>query len=328
MCIKITLDPGYGGIKVFGPQGAQVLTSLVANNGRQVTHSTGLKNRRPPLEVVTGDRAFYVGPNAHDWGRPVESLDFDRFVGSPEMRALVYGALTRYGLGDEERIALTAGLPLSILSGDKKAVQATVKAVRGFLSGKHSWQANGKAHTLTVADVQATSQAVGALFDYLLDDEGNMPPARKAEFKKEIGVLSLGMNTVELLVARSGAPVQRFTAGDTRGVRRLLELVNTDGLYSLGELDTLLRARSLDISSALPVWQREVLGLVEDRWGHQFRRFARVVVVGGGVLFLKDTLLARFGGKMFVPNDPVISTSRGLYRFALMQTARKRRRGG
>jgi hypothetical protein len=43
-------------------------------------------------------------------------------------------------------------------------------------------------------------------------------------------------------------------------VRRLLELVNTEGLYTLGELDGLLRNGQLETRSALPVWGREVSG--------------------------------------------------------------------
>lgn len=50
---------------------------------------------------------------------------------------------------------------------------------------------------------------------------------------------------------------KNFTACKTTGVRRLLELVNGQQLYSLGELDTLLRANKLDISQALPIWERE-----------------------------------------------------------------------
>ncbi|MBV5325060.1 MAG: hypothetical protein J0626_07230, partial [Rhodospirillaceae bacterium] len=32
---------------------------------------------------------FYVGVGAHDYGRPVENLDVDRFNGTPEMKALL-----------------------------------------------------------------------------------------------------------------------------------------------------------------------------------------------------------------------------------------------
>src|SRR5690606_8011733 len=107
-------------------------------------------------------------------------------------------------------------------------------------------------------------------------------PAHKGHMKKEIGIISIGFNTVELLVVQDSAPVQRFTAGSTNGVRRLLELLNPGGLYSLGELDTQIRTGSLATGDALNVWEREVTGQVERVWGTAWRRFASIILVGGG----------------------------------------------
>ncbi len=131
--------------------------------------------------------------------------------------------------------------------------------------------------------------------------------------------MSVGFNTLELLVVRDRAPVERFTAGQTVGVRRLLELVNTQNLYSLGELDSALRAGRLDIANALPVWAREVNGEIEKRWGVAFKRFARVIVVGGGSLLLKEHLTRQFNGKAVLPDSPVLSIARGLYTLLLMK---------
>jgi hypothetical protein len=117
--------------------------------------------------------------------------------------------------------------------------------------------------------------------------------------------------------------LQRFTGGGTIGVRRLLELTNHEGLYSLGELDEKLRSGSLDIREAVPVWQSEVTGFIEKNWGASYRRFSTVVVAGGGAKILRDGLLSRFKDKAFIPDDPVISTARGLYKFTLMRAKRK-----
>jgi hypothetical protein len=94
-----------------------------------------------------------------------------------------------------------------------------------------------------------------------------MVSAKCAAFECKIGVLSIGVNTVELLVVRNGAPVQRFTAGETLGIRRLLELIPCREVFSVAELDAQLRAGSLDVGAVLPVWQSEVLGFIERQWG-------------------------------------------------------------
>ncbi len=309
----VALDPGYGAVKIAFEGGMVRLPSMVAvDGGRSVRPVAGLRVGKPPLEVVLpGGVRFFVGDGAHDWGSPVENLDFDRFTGSPEMRALLYGALAKGGI--EGPIRLLVGLPVAVLSGPE--AEGTVRAVKGFLRGVHQWTAGGREWSVEVVDVAVTMQPVGALFDYFMGDEGNFVPDRKRDFEKEIGIVNIGMNTIDLLTARQGAVVHRLTGGEALGVRRLLELLNPDGLYTLGEMDGRLRRRELDLSEALPVWEREVLGFIERRWGRAFHRFAKVIAVGGGALLLSQALLARFD-RIWIPDDPVMATVRGLFKFA------------
>ena len=320
MSKTIALDPGFGGIKIYGASGKLNMQSVVAIAGQNgIGRMEGLKQARPPLKVETTAGTFYVGTGAHDWGRPVENLDFDRLTGSPEMLALFLGAMTRYD-SPKEPVPLIVGLPIVALIGERAGIAQ--RKVRSFLSGEHIWTANGKEYRLTVDSVLITSQPVGAMFDYLLTDEGGMPSERQRVFRGELGILGIGMNTLDLLVVRNGKPVQRFTAGETLGVRRLLELLNHDGLFSLAELDAKLRTQRMDASDALLLWQSEVLGYIERQWGSSFGRFDRVIMVGGGTMLLRDTLLRRFRDKAFVPNDPIIATARGLHKYALMKARR------
>ena len=320
MNTTLAFDPGYGGIKLFGCDGCLAMQSAVSiSSGDTVHRMDGLRISHPPLKVRTESGTFYVGEGAHDWGRPVENLDFERLTGSPEMLVLFLGAITRYKV-PAEPIDLIVGLPVVSLMGEE--AKATQRKVREFLQRSHSWVADGKEYQLQVENVRITSQPVGAMFDYLLDDEGKMIAEKRTAFKSEIGILGIGMNTVELLVVRNGSPIQRFTTGETLGVRRLLELVNHQGLYSRAELDTRLRVGSLDVSEVVPVWEREILGFVEQSWGNNHKRFHQVVVVGGGALILRDSVLRRFKAKAFIPDDPIIATARGLHKYTLMKDRR------
>jgi hypothetical protein len=324
----IGFDPGMGAIKLYGDAGGIEMLSQVAVNGsKKLPHFAGLSRRVAPMEVASADGRFYVGTGAHDHGRPVENLDYDRLTGSPEMRALLYGALTAYhkAHGLPESIELLAvGLPLETLSGEDAQRNAT--AVRSWLQGWHSWEADGKPYHVQVFNVLITPQPVGALFDYVLNLEGEFIPERSWALRKEVGVISVGFNTVEFLVIRDRAPLERFTAGSTSGVRRLLELINRQHqeLYSLGELDAQLRAGRLDYSEALPVWAREIGGEIERRWGKAYRRFDLVLAVGGGAILLAREIENRFGVKAFIPDTPVLTTARGLYKLARMQIRRHR----
>ena len=235
-------------------------SAVSVGGGKTMRRMAGLRAVRPPLQAETASGTVCVGEGAHDWGRPVENLDFDRLTGAPEMLALFLGALVRYGL-PEEPLDLIIGLPIASLMGDE--AKGTQLRISEFLPRPHSWCADGSRYCIEVKTVRATSQPVGAMFDYLLDDQGEMRLEGRAAFAGEIAVLGIGMNTVDLLVGRNGSPVHRFTAGQTLGVRRLLEMLNHDGLYSLAEVDAQLRQGQLDISHASPVWKSEILGFVE-----------------------------------------------------------------
>jgi len=246
--------------------------------------------------------------------------------GVPETRAILYGNLSQYialhGPFDGP-LSLLVGLPLEPLSGPE--AQTNVSAVQQWLKGEHRWEADGKPHQVTIAEARVTSQPSGALFDYLLDEVGQYIPERKSHLKEEIGIVSIGFNTLEILTVKDKAAVQSMTAGRTLGVRRLLELLNTDRLYTLGELDDLLRSGQLDAKAALPVWSREVTGQIEKTWGQRWRRFKQIIVVGGGALLLRTHLTERFNGRVFIPDDPVLSIARGLYKLAVQQASRKAR---
>jgi len=214
-----------------------------------------------------------------------------------------------------DNVAAIVGLPQSALTED--AAKQTAHGLRSWLRTEHTWHADGLRYSANITDVKTTSQTVGALFDYLLDDAGEYIPARKTEFKREIAVVSIGMNTLELQVTEAGTIKQRFTDSETLGVRRLLELCDPQGYYSRGELDAALRARTLDYRGELDVWASEITGRLEQRWGKALRRFARVIVVGGGALLLQQALTTQFEGREWIPTDPLMAVARGLHKFSL-----------
>ena len=331
------VDFGAGALKVYGQWGGIELPSHVAFAGRRKRQArvSGLRTLKPPMQVLTAHGGFYLGLGSHDWGRPVENLADDRFLGAPEIAALFCGSMTayarQYGLSLES-IQAIVGLTQSSFTED--AITDVVSRVRAWLVGQHAWQVEDvdkdtpelEAFSLAVTSADVTSQAAGTMFDYFLDERGEFIPARKPDYKKEIGIVSVGMNTLELLVIRNGAPVERFLASETAGVRRLLEIIDPSGMYSRGELDTQLRTGKLDYGDAIPAWASEIGGHIERRWGNAFRRFATTIVIGGGAMLLRDALTARFDGRSFMPDDPIMSVARGLYKLGRMKQNRRSRR--
>jgi len=322
MNTTLAFDPGYGNIKLFGNAGGVVMQSMVAYGDlRRSRRMAGLKAAQRSMRIETSSGTFFVGPNAHDWGRPVENLDMERLSGTPEFMALFYGAVSMYpSMLPESGIDLLVGLPIGILTDpDLEPVQ---QALRQALRRSHTWLVEGTERRIEISGVRMTYQPVGAMFDYLLDCEGRMLSMHEGAFRGEIGIIGIGMNTLELLVVRNGAPVQRFTAGDSLGVRRALELADPAGTRSLAERDALARSGKLSMNAALAIWQSEVLGYIEHHWSNAYRRFGAVIAAGGGSVILRDTLLRRFREKLYLPDDPILSTARGLHKYALMVSAR------
>jgi len=320
---SLGFDMGMGALKLWSKPGGLQLVSQVANNGHgHLSEIMGLKSRRRPI-LVSGDfGSFYVGAGAHEHGRPVENLDFDRLTGAPEMRVLLYAALAQYQAEHgpfDQALSLMVGLPLQMMTGE--LAKDFQRGVKGWLLGSHVFEIDGLTHTIQVESVRQTAQAVGALFDYVLDDEGRMIGERGSALLDEVGVISVGFNTVELLVVKERGAAERFTRGNTLGVRRLLDLMNHENLYSLGELDTKLRSGSMkaELKTSLPIWSREVNGEIERVWGQVHRRFAKVLIVGGGALLLQDALTTQFGHKAWVPGDAVLSIARGLWKLSVMK---------
>lgn len=322
----LAFDWGAGNVKIYGRLGGIVLPSqvAVANDAVMAGDAVGLKSSKPPMIVRLNGHKFWVGLGAHDWGRPVENLADARFMtGSPELRALTYAALSEY----QREIALPNNTDMWIGLPQSAVTNEVVTGVRDWLRGDHAWWTmvddEAQSYGIAIDRVTVTSQAAGALFDYLLDDGGRFIPARKAHFKREIGIVSVGMNTLELLVVESGKPKERFTASDSYGVRRLLELTDPRGMYSRGELDTMLRSGSLDVRESVPVWASEVAGFIERKWGRAAERFAATVIVGGGALLLGASLNVALYGKGIASDDPIMAVARGLYKMAMQRRNRK-----
>jgi hypothetical protein len=322
--LVLGIDTGAGAIKAFtAGRGVQLPSQVAADGARlQSGEAEGLEQAHPPTHVSTARGDFWVGTGAHRWGRPLESLDHSRFRGSPGMAALLYGALERhvqqYGTALARVEKAYVGLPQQAVG-----IPGLVEDVQRWLTGTHVWQVDaGPERRLELRDIRVTTQPVAALFDYLLDADAAYIPPRKAQFGSEVGIISVGMSTVELLVVQEGKPVPRFTHAENAGVRRLLQLLDPRGHYSRGELDDQLRSGAFNgqLDEVLSVWGGEITGLIEEHWeaGHQtWERFARVIVVGGGAHLLRHQLTRKFAGKAYIPDDPVLAIARGLWKMAL-----------
>lgn len=313
--ISVGFDPGMGALKMWSADGGlDMLSQVATNGGGHLEGMIGLKAAVRPLMIEIEEGEFYVGERAHTYGRAVENMNFDRFGGSPEMRVMVYGIWTRYMQAHGAfgaPLSVMVGLPLQTMG---ESLKESRLAIRRWMMGGHRWKADGVEYAAEVGRVRWNSQPVGALFDYVMDYDGTPIAGHERALRDETAILSVGFNTLELMVVQNQTVNESKTVGVKLGVRRLLDLVSKK--YSLGELDVMLRTGNLKYKDKLPIWASEVNGAIEDAWGEVLGRFAGVLVVGGGALLLGPqlNLVADGVNKAVLSDDPVKSIARGLYK--------------
>jgi len=316
--ISVGFDGGFGGLKMWSTDGGlEMLSQVSVNGGGHLEGMIGLKQAERPLMIETVDGQFYVGARSHNYGRKVENMNYDRFGGSPEMRVMVYGIFTKYiqAHGNfNAPLSVMVGLPLQMMG---ESLKESRLAIRRWMLGRHEWKADGEIYAVEIGKVRWNSQPVGALFDYVMDFDGQPIAGHERALRERIGVLSVGMNTVEKMVIDNQTLNEALTDSDKLGVRRLLELVNNK--MTIGERDVMLRNGNLRYKDKLPIWASEVNGCIEAKWGESLEIFSAVLVVGGGAVLLGNMLNLVAGGvnKAVIAENPVLSIASGLYKLDL-----------
>jgi len=206
---------------------------------------------------------------------------------------------------------------------DSAAIQ---KDMESWLVSDHIWKFNKEAFKVSVDEVILKPQAAGALFDHIITMDGT-PNANVNVLKSEVGVISIGYNTIELMVLSGGKQVDRMGGSELLGVRRMLELINRNKYYSLTELDMLLRDDRLNGEMEIhkAAWSEMVTSYISTAWGNTWKRFGKVLVVGGGATerLLCHKMNSYFEGKASVPSEPIQSIARGLYKRGIADVKRK-----
>lgn len=313
--ISVGFDAGMGALKMWSAAGGlEMLSQVAINGGSHLEGMIGLKREERPLRIETADGEFYVGERSHNYGRKVENMSFDKFSGTPEMRVMVYGIFTKYIQAHGSftaPLSVMVGLPLQMMGEDLKESRLLI---RKWMIGRHEWKADGQQYAVEIGRVRWNSQPTGALFDYVMDFDGQPITGHERALRERIGVLSIGMNTVEKMVIDNQTVNESLTSGDKLGVRRLLDLVSKK--MSLGERDVMLRLGNLKYKDKLPIWASEVNGSIEEAWGEALDSFAAVLVVGGGAVLLGSNLNLIAGGvnKAVFAENPVLSIACGLYK--------------
>lgn len=342
--LKIGLDPGYGSIKVAMVNGKVDTFSLPSVVGVGVTEAgaidlAGLGDTRRaerPHQISTDDGQFLVGANVASYTRPIERMDFGRFTDGPELRAMVYTALAQLNVAGSQ-LGLVVGLPVEMLRVKSEAEQ-TATDIKAWLMGRHRFTLDGQEIAFEVVSLRAdVAQPLGAWLDWGLNDEGKWGKGPKGRAAPVL-IIDQGFNTLDLFAIKEGKPSQRYTDGETLGMRRAAELISQQVTrqfevpLSLHEADSLLQQHlagqpvsiyvhgdqikiTTIIKQALDNLSGEVIQFIERVTGKAANEF-RIIMTGGGALALAPRLQRQYHHAEMAP-QPVVANARGLAKLAL-----------
>ena len=308
----LALDPGYGNTKVCMNGQVAYTQSAISRPQSIGLAGIGMKTAIQVRTIEFDGHEFAVGPGAWHWGSMRSSRDYSA-IASPERRGLAFGTLADILTPGQYSIDLMViGLPVPLLQ-DQTQAEAVLSGLTAY-KGQHNFLVDKAKYQLTIKKIQVLAQPVGAYANWLLDGELR---ERKGGRQSEVGVLDLGMNTLDLYAIRDGKMEPRFVGGDKVGVRRLLELITTNG-HDPEELDADLRNRRLKPNPGqMESWMGEVLAAVERVWPN-LRRFSAVIPTGGGALVLGDLLHAALlskGAIVALPENPITANVQGLWKW-------------
>lgn len=318
--IPVGLDVGFGAFKASAPNKSALVVSHVAEAPAQdyeLTPDAASAKGKPDVQVIrNGVGRYLVGADVTQLVSVRARMDYDKLATAPEMRALFYATLSRLDISSKDEIALYVGVPLGFLQGDD--VKARIATLKGWMTGAHKWEDGKRDRAANIAAVTLLSQPQAAYLDFVKYDDGR---DKAAALLGEVGVISIGHNTLELLAFKDGASIKRFAHGSRSGVRRLLEMTNNKlgGDYSIAELDAQLRAGDLDTTASIGDWLSNIEMEVDTGWQANYKRFTAVVAVGGGLPLARPALKKLFDGRLAKVDDPVMSISRGLLKYGLTQ---------
>jgi len=308
----IAIDPGFGALKFFADNGRSgEIVAHVVPAAQSVDWSALGMERGPKATLIENSIGrFWTGINATEYGESKPRNDFEKLAGSPEVRALVYSAFTEGQITGEHDVLLA--LPMGVAMG--QGANERIAEIKGWLIGAHSWTGNGHKRVLSIPNVRVLSQVQAAFMDYALTAKGQ----DAEDLAGEIGVISIGHNTIELAVWKDGKIAGWGASGEREGVRNLLGLVRNHGMkdYSIAELDRKLRDGALDVSASVEMWRSTIAGLIDQTWNGRDGRFTRIVAVGGGVQFADAMLIRRYTERLFVPRDATMAVCRGLVKLS------------
>jgi hypothetical protein len=329
----VAFDPGFGNTKVSIGTTCVAMQTAISRPKDIGKADIGLRPQASEavlVDIHATENKYLVGPGAWSYGSPLSTLDYMSLTSEPRM-AIFYAAFTKCLPQEAANLEieiekLVIGLPVPLLENDAEATSTIDKLKQ--LKRKHEFSvsanrngAGAVEYLLIISGITILAQPVGAYADFIVSDDLRVLAEAR---KKEIAVIDLGMNTLDLYVIQDGKVSPRFIGGDKVGVRRLIDLLGSK--MDAEEVDAAIRENRISIpDEAYESWLLSVMAIIENTWPN-INRFDQVILSGGGCALLGSRLalaLSRRGAAIHLPENPITTNVQGLYKWAAYQLNRR-----
>lgn len=314
----IGLDIGSSRIKIKTPDTQLAIASQVVRDAGHVSRADAqLKAAQRPTQIKIHDGVFLVGANAHAWGDRTEHHDIlntQRLLGeNPKVPALFLGALTalirEHGLF-KTSLAVCVGTPVGV----DRAGRAQVE---GWLTGTHTWQADGVTMTATVQHAHTIPQTSAAVFEYVLKDNGAKDKTLEPKPGQTLLAVSGGLWDLQIegrtWDGKAWVEMPAVTHNWAYGSAELYRKFPKASLKTIGTMDQTHLAGGMGDDATREMWAGEVFELLDGVVG-QWDAFDTVIPYGGFMMLpeIRSRFRQRLADNLVTLPDPVFAQASGM----------------
>jgi hypothetical protein len=322
----VSFDPGFWGVKAFGPEEPLGVTfrsiygTRVAKSGltnllfATPTNEIGLVD-----EVTSTDTLF--GQAAANEAEPHSIVQRNVSADTSAMQLFLQAALSRVTKPGNSRVWLVVGLPVAQMDN-----LTFMQELGDELKGLHQFQTtdNGNQYNVLVEKMLIQPQPAGALFDMIIDDNGIPTAYMDVVRQHPSAIIATGGMTAEMYVikpveddsglARMHVDANRSRSKPAAGVRvmhdylldKVWNSLDNDQKPSPVDIDKILRNKKwwngrqeVDLSPQIEAARQKmlanVLSLVNETIGLDNTDLRYIALAGGSIGHVQNELMSELG---------------------------------
>lgn len=340
----VSIDIGYGFVKVISSNGKRVLFPSVVGTGRDrglanFLRKDNIKQDLSELHVKVNGKHYYVGEmaikNSSDGSRVFERERFNHDYTNVLLNVGIHLVTS----ADTEEVVLFTGLPLEYYKSQVKAFQKSllkeppeIEWISGLVSGNRK---------VKITDAKVFPQGMSAIWATLINHEGKYLDPKLMREGNQIAVIDIGFRTTDVCVVElkdGGGFLPLLPLSDTidQGVVNLHDNVKrayqdkTGGSdLSESKINQIINNKSItykgkkfDLTSEVTESHQAVANSISDRisklWKDESDTFEQIFVVGGGVTLFAEYLQPNFDDRLETIVDSQYANAIGYYRIGKM----------